>query len=61
MTIYEVKLVPKSEPNADGRWVIVESERLKFGQEVGDEFIVSFKREQPFYQWGGHSKPDIIL
>jgi hypothetical protein len=61
MKIYEAKLVPIESSNADGRFVVIKATCLKFGQIIGDEFVVWFEEEQPFYQWGGHSKPDITL
>lgn len=59
--IYEVKLVPVDEPNADGRWTSVEATKLKRGQVIGSEFVVQYRPEQPFYMHGGPSIPEFRL
>jgi hypothetical protein len=61
VTIWEVKLVPCVKPNAGGRWTHVSATTLKFGQVIGDEFIVKYREEQPYYQHGGYSRPEYII
>lgn len=59
--IYEVRLVPLSDHNAEGRWTTVEAAGMDFGRVIGDEYVVFYGIEQPFYQHGGHSTPEVSL
>lgn len=60
MANYEVKLVPVSDHNADGRYTIIDfAEPPDFGQIVGLEYVVQFKPEQSFCQHGGYSTPEL--
>ncbi len=59
MRNYELKLVPVSDPNADGRWTVYCLDREPhFGEVIGNEFVVCKFLEQPFYQHGGFSNPE---
>lgn len=60
MAIWEVKLVPVAEPNADGRWTTLDLDAEPAFDDVfetkhGIESVVQKRREQPFYMHGGHS------
>ena len=59
--MFDVKLVPVSEPNADGRWTHVEAKGMWHGRRIGNEFVVQFNTTQPFYQHGGYPTPEFTL
>lgn len=59
--IYEVKLVPLSIPNADGRWTHVEATHMNYDRVVGEEFVVQYRKVQPFYQGHGYPTPEFKL
>jgi hypothetical protein len=59
--MFEVKLVPTSDPQAEGRWTNVAADQMWNGRRVGAEFVVKFSATQPFYQHGGYPTPEITL
>ena len=59
--MFDVKLVPLNNKNADGRWTHVEASGMWFDRVIGDEFVVKFNSTQPFYQHGGYPTPEFRL
>jgi hypothetical protein len=59
--MFEVKLVPVRDPQAEGRWANVAADQMWLGRRVGAEFVVKFNVLQPFYQHGGYPTPEIAL
>lgn len=59
--IYEVKLVPLSDPNAEGRWTHVDAGWMNYERIVGEEFIVQIGKVYPYSQEQAYPTPEFKL
>ena len=59
--MFDVKLVPLSDKNADGRWAYVEAKAMWVGRVIGDDLVVDYKCAEPPYRCGGYPTPEFRI